>query len=496
MAEASAQQTPRSAGKVISGGVWTMAERVISQASQLIVFIAAARVLSPAEFGTFALVSACAILLLRVAEAGWSQYIMSWQGDATIPRQVLFIAILSGMAITSLGVLAGLLLPLIGLSQDTSLLVILFAVWVTLATTSSAQKGMMIWQDKLKSSATAESLGEIAGVGAALAALYSGWGVLSLAVGRLTFQSVHLCISFIATRMAPKPGMSRAELRKLLVFSGQVLSSRMIVNLRMYLATFIIGGFLGPASVGFYRAAERLVGAMAEIVSVPGEVLAWSLFRENRDTRPEGTPPTSGFQTQANLYYRYLLAIALPLFIWLALLGDDLIAGLLGSEWLPALPVVAILALSRAIMTTGLATEPVLSLAGQIRKLPAFTLAFFVLTVAVTLASAPFGLFAIAWAQVAVSVVIFAATIPLLRRNTNIDLVEVLRRARRLIVPLIMGTAVLLLLRDASLFADWPALLRAVGVSVPAVLLYVASLALLDPRLRQIVRNRLRRSPA
>lgn len=493
MAVSPADQTPRSPGKAISGGAFTALERIISQASQLIIFVAAARILTPAEFGTFALVSACAILLLRLAEAGWAPYIMSWHGDDQVPRQVLLIALLSGFAMTLLGVLAGLLLPLFGLSGEISQLVILFSVWVTLATTSSAQKGLMIWRDRLKLSAVAESLGEIAGVAVALGALFSGLGVLSLALGRLAFQSTHLAISFAVTRMAPKTGMTRDDLRKLLVFSGHFLSSRMIINLRLYMATFIIGGFLGPAAVGYYRAAERLVGAMAEIVSVPGEVLAWSLFRDTRDTRPEGTEPTSGFQDQANIYYRVLFAVALPLFIWLALLGDDLISGLLGEEWLPALPVVAILVLARAIMLPGLATEPVLSLAGEVRRLPPFTLVFFVLTIALTLASAPFGLFAIAWAQVAVSVVIFGATIWLLRQYAGIDLWRVLRRSHRLLVPLALGTAILLGLRDAAWLSGWPALLRAVGVSVPAAVIYALAWIGLDPRLREIVMNRLRR---
>ncbi len=47
-----------------------MVERIAAQLSQLFIFIAAARILGPADFGIFALVSACAILVLRVSEMG------------------------------------------------------------------------------------------------------------------------------------------------------------------------------------------------------------------------------------------------------------------------------------------------------------------------------------------------------------------------------------------------------------------------------------------
>ena len=95
---------PGRLGATLGGGAWTVGERVIAQISQLVIFITAARILSPAEFGVFSLVSACAILLLRTSEAGWAPYIMSWQGDDTVPRQVLMIAILSGLgAVPRLG---------------------------------------------------------------------------------------------------------------------------------------------------------------------------------------------------------------------------------------------------------------------------------------------------------------------------------------------------------------------------------------------------------
>jgi O-antigen/teichoic acid export membrane protein len=44
--------------KVLAAGAWTMVERVVSQAAQFVIFIVAARVLGPAEFGVFALISA------------------------------------------------------------------------------------------------------------------------------------------------------------------------------------------------------------------------------------------------------------------------------------------------------------------------------------------------------------------------------------------------------------------------------------------------------
>jgi len=469
------------AGTALSGGVWTVAERITAQISQLIIFVAAARILGPAEFGFFALVSAMAILMLRVAEMGWAQYIMSWAGDSTVPRQVLFVAMISGLCFAALGGLAGAMLPLFGVSPLGEHLVLLFALWVGLATTSSAQKGMMIWRDRLKASAASETLGELAGLAVALGALLSGFGVLSLVFGRLAFQSVHLLVSFWVTRMAPLAGLRGAALREVLTFSGQVFLARIGINLRQYMATFVIGGFLGPASVGYYRAAERLIGALAEVVAVPTEVLAWSVFRQARDAQNGGL---GGFQAEANVFFRLLFALSLPAFIWVSVMGQDLISGILGAAWLPALPVVGILALSRAIMTPGLATEAILSLAGEIRRLFPFTLGYLVLGAVLTVFGARIGLYAVASAQVGVAVIVLVATIWMQQRYGAINWAEVARGCLRLSGPILIGSGVLVLVRDAPVVADLPLILRLVVPSVAAVMVYIPALAVVDRDIR------------
>lgn len=490
MTEMPRQDEAASLAATLGGGAWTVAERIISQASQLILFIAAARVLSPADFGVFALVSTCALLLLRMSEVGWAPYIMSWQGDDRVPRQVLMVALLTGVAAGVLATAAGIMAPELGFAPVVGHLLLLFAIWVVLATTSSAQKGMMIWRDGLRGSAIAESIGEVLGMVVALIALHAGFGVYALVFGRLAYQGTHLVISFAVTRRTPLFGMERAELRALGVYSLQIFSSRFIVNLRLYIATFIIGGFLGAAPVGYYRAAQRLVGSVAEVIGAPGLTLAWSMFRQARDAHGARSV---GFQKQANLYFKLLFAVGIPVFIWLTLMGEDLISGLLGPKWLPALPVVGILSLARALSLPGAAVEPILSLSGEIRRLPMFTLAFLIVAAVLTAAGAQFGLTAVAWAQVAVALLTAIATNWLLRRHGGIDWREILVEARRLAIPILLGTLVLVACRESAPFQAMPPILRALGVTVPATLVYLVSLTVSDPWLKGFALARLRR---
>lgn len=474
----------------IGGGLWTALERIVSQVAQLVIFIVAARLLGPADFGLFALVAACAILLQRVAEGGWAPYIMSWPGDTTVPRQVLLVAIASGVLAAIFGIVSGGVLAAVGMSPEVVTLVELFSVWVCLAVVSSTQKGILIWRGQLRASSLAEMSGELVGLGIALLALYSGAGVFALAYGRLAMQATHLLVSFAATRMTPLPGLRGDAFRTMLRTSGHFFFARMIYNFRVYTATFLVGFFLGPAAVGFYRAAERLTGALGEVVGVPAHIVAWNLFRQAR-AKHDGK--TDGFQSVANWFIPAVFAASIPLFLWLGLMGHDIVVGLLGEEWLPALPVLGLLAIARMLAVFGQTTEPVLSLAGEIRRLPPVALLYLGVTVALVAVSAPFGLVPLAVSQILISVTVITTTAILFRRYAAIDWREVVPNMVPLIVPLMLGAGCLVLLRDGPVGREWHPMARAVLFSVPAVAIYAGGLAVTAPKLRRSVMCRLRR---
>jgi len=471
--------SPASGRKTLGDGAFAVAERVISQVAQFVVFVIAARILGPAEFGVFALVSACSILLLRVAEVGWAPFIMSWHGDATVPRQVLLIAVLCGLIFGALGLAGGGVAAWLFPGGAVLELIVLFSIWIALANASSAQKGIMIWQGRLKASAVCEIVGELTGTAVAIASLYAGHGVLSLAFGKLAMQIVHLTMSFGVTRLAPLPGLRGEVLRDLRIFSTQIFTSRMLANLRLYIATFIIGGALGPAAVGYYRAADRLVSAAAEIIAVPGLMLAWSQLRRARDAgAPEGR--TARINREVARFLKVIIAGGAPILLWLAVLGQDLIAGLLSSAWLPAAPVVAILAVARLVSMVGVMTEPLMSISGQSRRLPGFNLMIFVMSTAVTLAAAPFGLYAISAAQVVGAALTLAATIVLFRRHAGTDWSPILADLRATALPLICGLGSLIALQVVADGMAIPPLLRAIGLGLLAFAVYVVATALLD----------------
>ena len=481
--------------KSVSDGAVTIVERVVSQAAQFVIFIMAARILGPAEFGVFALVSACAILALRAAEVGWAQYIMNWSGSDEVPRQVLLLSVLCGLLFMGIGLSAAGVLHLISFSTEIVTLFMVFSLWVWIATVSSAQKGMMIWLGRLKSSATCEMLGEAVGLAVAAAALLLDQGVLALAYGRVAFQSTHLLASFWVTRLWPQMGMTRSIFRDLSTFSAQFFVSRMLIHFRLYVATFIIGGFLGPAAVGYFRAADRLVSAVAELIYVPAQLLAWTNFKRARDAGP-AEDAAARVNLAMGHWAKGIVLVGVPLFVWVMVMNDQIIEGLLTATWLPAAPLVALLAIGRLLLIFGPATEPIMSVMGQVGRLPLFMAFIFVVSVGVTLVSAQFGVVAVAAAQIIVGACGLVATLWLFRRYASISLRNMARSLKATALPIACGVLGLLVAEQALMASGVHMLVQAVLGGVFAVTVYLIAIYAFDRQTFDILKTMRPKRPA
>ena len=465
-----------------------MAERLFSQVSQLAVFIVGARILGPAEFGVFALVSAAAFVLLRVAELGWPAFVMNWSGDERVPRQVLTLALVSGAAVGWLSLLAAMAMSALGVRADVVAVAMLFSLWVALGPFAGALYGLMVWRGHLVAASVCEAAGELTALVVSIAALLQGHGILALAYGRLAYIAVRIVLSILLTRTPPLLDLSSAPLASMRGFSVNVVATRLIYALRAHVGTFLVGAFLGPVAVGHYRAAERLTGAAAEVIGAPVEKIAWSYLRGARDG-PGGGIGSPLWAARTRAFLHAILVVGVPLFVWVALLSQDIVTGLIGPEWAPAAIAASLLALARIPMLFGSTVEPILALSGEVRRLPGAVLLFLGLGTVVTLAAAPFGLVAVCAAQLIVGAAVLLVTIRLFERHASIERVAMLAGAFPVLASAAVAGAVALLLVGQGFGDAWHPLLRAVAVGLAALPAYAGTLLLLDTRARTVLRG-------
>lgn len=414
-------------GGVISAGAWTISAKVVSQISQVAAFILAARSLPTAEFGFYAYSSAFVLLFVAIAEGGWGEFIMKTPDYRKSLSQIATVALISGSGVTLIGLLATTVIQIDFKRTDEATIIALYSCWILPAALSTVYDGVMVADGKLRNLALIRISGEIAGLATVALGLSLGWGVVSFVASRLAAQLVCLFASMVVVRWLPRLELTRAFCKELLEFSRHIVANRFIVLFRSYSATLLIGSFLGLTDAGFYRAAERIVAAVSELVGEPARILAWSRLRRVAPVI-EGQPAAKeDIGKPATMLLSVLMIIAMPVYVGLALVAEPLVRLVLGPSWAPTAALLILLALKQILLIPGYVTEPILSLTGNIRRMPPNILVNNLVGVVILLSLAPFGMLPAAVGQCVAAIFAFAISIYLHVKYGGVQWLRVLR---------------------------------------------------------------------
>lgn len=460
----------------LKGGIWVTGSRVLAQLLQFGVFVVAAQVLRPADFGVFALIAAVIVFLNLFATAGWSEYAMNWHGGVHRLKQTLLVAMLVGALIAALGLLSSApLAALFGVPGAGQIAQIL-SLTVFFSAGAATYGGILIWQKKLATSAVCALIGEFANIAVAIPALLQGQGIAALAYGRLAGSATACLCGFLASGVRPARVRRFGLIRAILAFSWSITQSRLLMTFRAYGATLIIGGFLGPAAVGYYRAAQRVVGAFEEIVSEPVRVLAWSYFSKER----KSDPSVASIGKAGLRFFPMLIYASSPVFIGIAVMAEDLTLGILGTEWLAAIPIIQVLALAALIRASGTTTVPILSIVGKVALLPRYMLIYALVSIACITVGAMNGLLATAISELVAATLVFVISARVMRRHAEIEWFTVMRYSWPVIPAILAALGVALYVNQNDLMAGFHPLMRFSGLGLAMLAVYIPVLLLFD----------------
>lgn len=452
---------------VLKGG-WVVVARVTSQAAQFLTLIVAARVMMPSDFGTFALLSAIAVGLTRFSEAGWREYVMTAKDPAAC-AQANMLALICGIGAFSAGLLASVGLLLFYGSLSSAAAMLLMGLWVILATLSATQAGILVKRNELKSLSLIQIIGEVAGFSASLVAFSLDGGIFGLVAAKLGTQATIMALSVATTRWFPVVRLERRDAGEAMSFSRRILVARIISYAQDNVAIFVIGGIVGPAGAGLFRAAGRLAGSLFEVISEPVRLLAWSTFNVDKPGRA------------ANRLLGLTFIVATPAFVGLAIQAQNLVHLLLGPEWADCAPLLVAFAIAGWFNSLNIVSEPLLVMNGRIELVPRLSFAFTALNLIALLISAPFGIFWIAVGQTMAAIVMLPIILSIQRRKGGVSLAALGNTA----APALVGATALVV---AVVLARWIlpvdiGLIAQTGIEIVAGgIAYLAVVVLLVPR--------------
>ncbi len=326
---------------------WSVIAQFVARIGSFTLGLVLARLLSPANFGTYTVALGVFTLLLTIDDLGILKALVRWPGEfADAAPTARTIATCSSLGVYAISfVLAPMIADITGAPAATNAIRALCAgivVDAVLQIVPAASLQRQLRQD-LWVIVEVARLVVTASVTIPLAA--GGGGVWALVIGALAGQAAGMIANVVLAHEPFAYGFDRKVARELVVVSAPYALAAFVSAALLNVDYLVIGNVLGPAAVGLYLVAfnvsswpNSLVGAAVRAVAIP------SFSRLHHSGRGAGDALRRGLVM--------LVAGGVPFSAILIAAPTAVVGSLYGDRWTPgsvALPWLAVMSLVRLL---------------------------------------------------------------------------------------------------------------------------------------------------
>lgn len=472
-----------------SSSLLLVISRAGAQATNLVLLLVAARILTPAEFGAFSLVSVTIIALVQIADVGWYEYAAKTTDNTELPPELFWCTSLSGVSISLLSALLAVILYFVSGSATYSLLMLIMSVLPMMQAQVALQNGVHTRRNDIIKLPLSVIPAELLGVTIGIYALLNGYHVFSLAMHKIVTVATTLLILLAWGGWFGRLSFKLKAARDIVLFWWQLVLTRVTSYFQNFGSEYLIGALLGLTEVGIFRAAQRFSGALSEIISEPSRFMAWAILPKANEQSNEDS---DAFPRSIASVLSMILLFAIPAFIGLAMTSHLAVALLLGEGWEATALVLSFLCFARIISVLIPISTVVMTIDGAEDRLPRLMM---ILTIISMGALAAIGWIGVEWAaisQLVASLIMVPILIRVNKEHGGLDHKLLYADLLKLsIAAVAMVGSILLSLHLATALTLMPIaeVLIVVGV---AALTYSIMILLLRPTPAQLLLNLIR----
>jgi PST family polysaccharide transporter len=317
-------------GRVIRSGL----ARLVGQGTNFILRIGSvvilARLLDPEDFGLMAMVTVVTGIYSLFATGGLS---LATVQKATISDEQISTLFWVNLLIG--GVLAFLCVAtapvLVAFYHEPRLLWVTVAVAAAFLFNSAGVQHYALLERSLRYVALTviEATSQLMGVAVAVTTAIAGFGYWALVATAVVTPAVGTTLMWLTTRWVPGPPRRNSGVRSMLRFGGTVTLNGLVVYVAYNFDKVLLGRFWGADVLGLYGRAYQLVNIPTENLNTAiGGVAFSALSRLQEDPARLKSYFLKG--------YSLVISLTIPITIFCALSGNDIVLLLLGSKWTEA----------------------------------------------------------------------------------------------------------------------------------------------------------------
>jgi O-antigen/teichoic acid export membrane protein len=334
--EAGQAQTLRQS--VIRGIAWKVASQLFGQFFQLLVALILARLLVPRDYGLAAMVLVFAALVPIFADLALGAALVQRRELSEDDRSTVFwTGTAVGAAFTLLGVgLAGFVADFYDEPAVRGLFAALSLSFVVTAL-GTTQRALLTREMDFKKLELISMGANAVGGAVGIAAAFLGYGAWAIVGQQIVIAFVSTLLVWFGSVWRPHLVFSRASLRSMLGFSGNVFLTRILFYVNRNADNVLIGRYLGPTALGPYALAYNVMLAPISRLTWPIVEVFFPAFSQLQHD-PERI---AAAWVRVN---RIIGAITVPAMLGLVVVAPEFVSVVLGDRWEDAVPVIRLLA--------------------------------------------------------------------------------------------------------------------------------------------------------
>lgn len=378
------------AGKTAAKGVrWTLGAVLAKQGFQVLCAVVLARILGPAAYGVIGAATVYIMFMTLLLDQGLSAALIQRESvsartaGAAAGLNLLMALVLSGLTVLAAPAVAAFFrFP--GVEQVLLLLAIVLPLKALAIVPRSMLARRLLFRGIGAADIAAAALGAAAGITAALL----GAGYFSIVYQVLATDLLTALVLLAASR-GPVPNLHLAEVRPLLAFSASVFATDWLAYFSRNTDNILVGRVLGMSALSFYGMAYRIMVIPVQLIGQTVNRVMFPVFSRSAGNREA---------VAGHLYSttRLLAMLVIPMMALIACAAHDLVLLVLGDAWLPAAPLMAVLAIGGARETIFYITPPLMKGLGRAGLNLRYEVLAFVVQVGGIIVGLQFGLLGLA----------------------------------------------------------------------------------------------------
>lgn len=329
-----------SSNRTLVNFIWRFAERCGAQLVTFIVSIVLARILSPSDYGTIALVTVFTTILQVFIDSGLSTALIQkkYADDLDFSSVFYFNFIVCLILYIIMFVSA----PCIAdFYKDSNLITIIRVISLTLII--SGVKGVqqsyvsrnMLFKRFFFSTLGGTIFSAVLGIIMA----YAGFGVWAIVFQQLSNNAIDTLILWITVKWRPIKKFSWIRLKHLLSFGWKMLASSLLDTVYNNLRNMIIGKLYTSADLAFYNQGDKFPKLIVTNINTSIDSVLLPTMSNEQDNHVRVKDMTR----RAIKISTYIMA---PLMIGLAFCAKPIVQIVLTDKWLPCVPYLQIFCIS------------------------------------------------------------------------------------------------------------------------------------------------------